>query len=194
MALDVVEQRVLPAGSPEHHRVAGNHDNQRDDDEGHDTDNCVAGAGPPDHGAKGIALVESSLAPAIEWGRALQDGHDPGAVEEQVAPAWGHLRRVGERVDDGQVAINGHHHDGVDTGEGEQVSKANQGSAEMAVEGPEDGYGGGHHPGGHERDLQQVSDEEVKDEAVGHLQQLRLALQHECQHYVAHEGGGEEDE
>ncbi|KAF3812683.1 hypothetical protein GH733_019485, partial [Mirounga leonina] len=194
VALDVVQQSVLPPGRTEHHGVAGNHDHQRNDDEGHHAENGVAGAGPPDHGAEGIALVKGSLAPAVERGCALQDGHDPGAVEEHVPPARGHLGGVGEGVDDGQVAIHGHHHDGVDTGKGEQVSEAHQGGTEVAVEGPEERHGSGHHPGGHERNLQQVSDEEVKDEAVGDLQQLRLALQHERQHYVADEGGGEEDE
>lgn len=97
-------------------------------------------------------------------------------------------------MEDGQVAIHWHHNNGVDTGKGEQVSEANQGSTEVAVEGPEERHGGGHYPGGHKWNLQQVSDEKVKDEAVGHVQKLWLALQCECQHYVANEWGSEEDE
>lgn len=59
-------------GQPEHHRVAGNHDNQRNDDEGHDTDNCVAGAGPQIMEQR--ALRSSKAALAQPWSEACSAG------------------------------------------------------------------------------------------------------------------------
>lgn len=117
---------------------------------------------PPDHGAKGTLRSSKAAGPSHRVGACSAGWPRSRCHRGAGSPrAWGHLCRVGE-VDDGQVAIHGHHHDGVDAGEGKQVSEANQGSAEMAVEGPEDGYRWPP-PRGPRRDLQQVSDEEVKD-------------------------------
>lgn len=74
------------------------------------------------------------------------------------------------------------------------MGEANQGSAEVDVERPEERNGSGHHPGGHESNLQQVSDKQVKYEPVGHLQQVWLTVQYITQHYVTQKGYTEDDE
>lgn len=74
------------------------------------------------------------------------------------------------------------------------MGEANQGSAEVDVERPEERNGSGHHPGGHESNLQQVSDKQVKYEPVGHLQQVWLTVQYITQHYVTHKGYTKDDE
>lgn len=96
-------------------------------------------------------------------------------------------------MDDGQVAIHGDDDDGVDSSEGKEVHEHHQGLAQPRIQGPHARHGGRQGKGHDQHGLEQVGQQEVEDEAVGHVEELRLPLEHQQNHNVPKEGHAENE-
>lgn len=179
-----VHESVLPPGGPEHHPVAAEHDEhgQPKGEGGHH--HGVGQAGGPDHGAHVVTAVKVDGAPAVERWRALQQTEDPGADDQIGAEVRGHTGGIGQRVNDGKVPVHRDHDDGVDPSKGEKVHEHHQGLAQSGVQGPHAWYGGRNGEGHHQHGLEQVGQQEVEDEAVGHMEELGLPLEHQQDNHI----------
>lgn len=80
--------------------------------------------------------------PAKEGGCALQETEHPGADDQVGAQVRGHAGGIGQRVDDGQVAIHRDYYDGVDSGKRKKVHEHHQSLAQSGIQGPHTWHGG----------------------------------------------------
>ncbi len=142
VGLDGVNEGILPPCRPEYHPITAKHDHHRQPEWKRGHQDWIRVAWGPHNSAGIVAAVKFDGSPSIKRRSALEYTKKPCESDQVGTQVRCHSCGVGQRVDDGQIAIYGYHNDGVDTSECKQVHEHHKGLAESGVQRPDLRHGG----------------------------------------------------